>query len=161
MVQYYVRQPNVLVSALFASLRCRDVAQLIFARNVPRLVRKTQKNVSAAVKECTPGLLKGAAAGLKMGGRLFVYGPFALNGILVPDSNKAFDESLKARSDGVWGIKDAAVVADLADEQGLDLTAMIAMPANNFFVVFTKVRVRRVLLWAHTCRGCAVVLLRS
>lgn len=74
-----------------------------------------------------------------MGGRLFIYGPFALDGVLVPDSNKAFDESLKARSDGLWGIKDAAVVADLADEEGLELTTMTAMPANNFFVVFTKV----------------------
>lgn len=74
-----------------------------------------------------------------MGGRLFMYGPFALNGVLIPGSNKAFDESLKARSHQAWGIRDAAWVAGLADEQGLELTAMTPMPANNFFVVFTKV----------------------
>ena len=91
-------------------------------------------------QECTRGLLKGASAGLKAGGYLFVYGPFALNGILIPDSNKSFDESLKARSGGSWGIRDVAWVASLADEQGLELKAMTLMPANNFFVVFTKVR---------------------
>lgn len=93
------------------------------------------------LKECTSGLLKGAAAGLKMGGRLFIYGPFALSGTLAPDSNKDFDASLKARSGGSWGIRDAAWVADLADEQGLELTDMTLMPANNFFVVFKKVRI--------------------
>lgn len=90
-------------------------------------------------KECTDGLLKGASTGLKAGGYLFIYGPFALNGLLIPDSNKSFDESLKARSGGSWGIRDVAWVASLADEQGLELIAMALMPANNFFVVFTKV----------------------
>lgn len=91
-------------------------------------------------KECTSGLLGGATAGLKIGGHLFVYGPFALNGLLIPDSNKDFDASLKARSGGSWGIRDAAWVCGLAYEQGLELTAMTLMPANNFFVVFKKVR---------------------
>lgn len=90
-------------------------------------------------QECTSGLLKGASARLRVGGHLFIYGPFALNGLLIPDSNKNFDESLKARSGGSWGIRDAAWVTGLADKEGLELTAMTAMPANNFFVVFTKV----------------------
>lgn len=90
-------------------------------------------------QECTPGLLAGAAAGLAVGGRLFVYGPFALSGLLAPQSNRDFDESLKARSDGVWGIKDVVWVAELGDKHGLELTEMTPMPANNFFVVFTKV----------------------
>lgn len=90
-------------------------------------------------QECTPALLAGAAAGLKMGGRLFIYGPFALSGLLAPESNVKFDQSLKARSNSLWGVKDVSFVADLADERGLDLTAMTAMPSNNFFVVFTKV----------------------
>ncbi|CBJ49165.1 conserved unknown protein [Ectocarpus siliculosus] len=91
-------------------------------------------------QECTGGLLGGAAAGLKVGGHLFIYGPFALNGLLIPDSNKNFDTSLKARSGGSWGIRDAAWVCGLAHDQGLELTAMTLMPANNFFVVFKKVR---------------------
>eukprot|EP00903_Cladosiphon_okamuranus_P009423 g8986.t1 len=95
--------------------------------------------IHVSPKECTGGLLKGASAGLKSGGHLFIYGPFALNGLLIPDSNKSFDESLKARSGGSWGIRDVAWVASLADEQGLELKAMTLMPANNFFVVFTKV----------------------
>lgn len=85
------------------------------------------------------GLFKGAASGLKMGKHLFLYGPFMLHGVLIPDSNKSFDEYLKGRSEGQWSIRDAEWVAKLADEQGLELTAMTLMPANNFFVVFTKV----------------------
>ncbi|CAM9330999.1 unnamed protein product, partial [Sphacelaria rigidula] len=88
---------------------------------------------------CTPGLLSGASAGLKMGGHLFLYGPFALSGLLAPESNTNFDQSLKLRSDGAWGIRDVAWVADLADVRGLELTGITAMPANNFFVTFTKV----------------------
>lgn len=90
-------------------------------------------------KDCTGGLLKGASAGLKIGGYLFIYGPFALNGLLIPDSNKNFNESLKGRSGGSWGIRDVTWVTSLADEQGLELKAMTLMPANNFFVVFKKV----------------------
>lgn len=74
-----------------------------------------------------------------MGKHFFLYGPFGLDGVLLPDSNKGFNDSLKARSDGLWGIRDVAWVAKLADEQGLELTAMTLMPANNFFIVFTKV----------------------
>eukprot|EP00904_Undaria_pinnatifida_P001551 jgi/Undpi1/11397/HiC_scaffold_30.g13694.m1 len=96
--------------------------------------------IHIAPKECTMGLFKGAASGLKMGKHLFLYGPFMLHGVLIPDSNKSFDEYLKGRSEGQWSIRDAEWVAKLADEQGLELTAMTLMPANNFFVVFTKVR---------------------
>lgn len=70
---------------------------------------------------------------------MFLYGPYALDGLLEPDSNKAFHESLGARSGGLWGIRDATWVANLADELGLKLEAMTPMPANNFFVVLTKV----------------------
>lgn len=62
-----------------------------------------------------------------------------LSGLLAPESNVSFDKSLKLRSDGVWGIKDIVWVTGLADERGLELTDMAAMPANNFFVTFTKV----------------------
>lgn len=109
------------------------------ARVSPLTINTVVLRSSAPQKECTGGLLKGASAGLKAGGYLIIYGPFALNGLLVPDSNKGFDESLKARSGGSWGIRDVAWVASLADEQGLELKAMTLMPANNFFVVFTKV----------------------
>lgn len=109
-------------------------------------------------KECTGGLLGGAAAGLKVGGHLFVYGPFALNGLLIPDSNKDFDASLKARSGGSWGIRDAAWVCGLAYEQGLELTAMTPMPANNFFVVFTKVKATPVVVVLLTARRTATGL---
>lgn len=73
-----------------------------------------------------------------MGKHLVLYGPFGLDGALIPDSHKSFDESLKARSQGLWGIRDVAWVAKVADEQGLELVAMTPIPTNNFFLVFTK-----------------------
>jgi len=45
----------------------------------------------------TEGLLTGAAAVLRPGGHLVLYGPFARNGILAPDSNVEFDTRLKLR----------------------------------------------------------------
>lgn len=74
---------------------------------------------------------------------MFLYGPFALGGLLAPQSNRDFDASLKARSNGVWGIKDVEFVARSGEKEGLELTAITPMPANNFFVVFTKVCVFR------------------
>lgn len=99
-----------------------------------------QRLASPPRQECSPGLLRGAASVLKMGGLLFIYGPFALNGLLAPQSNRDFNESLKARSNGVWGIKDIVWLTELGDEAGLELSEICAMPANNFFVVFKKVR---------------------
>lgn len=84
------------------------------------------------------GLIRGAGALLSPGGRLFLYGPFARDGAHVSDSNAEFDKSLKAR-DPSWGVRDLErEIVPLARAAAFDLAAIIAMPANNFSVLFER-----------------------
>ena len=94
--------------------------------------------IHIAPREAMEGLLAGAGRLLKAGGRLFIYGPFMRDGAHTAPSNEAFDQSLKAR-DPRWGVRDLErEVIPLADENGLRRVTVIAMPANNFSVVFEK-----------------------
>lgn len=84
------------------------------------------------------GLLAGAATLLDAGGRLFLYGPFSRDGAHTAPSNADFDHSLKSR-DPSWGVRDLERdIVPLAERAGLALAAIVAMPANNFSVVFEK-----------------------
>ena len=87
----------------------------------------------------TLGLMRGAGAVLPVGGRLFTYGPYRVDGEHTAPSNRAFDESLRAR-DAAWGVRDVAEVAAAADSEGLALREQVAMPANNFTLVFERTR---------------------
>ncbi|MEM6996491.1 MAG: DUF938 domain-containing protein [Myxococcota bacterium] len=84
--------------------------------------------------EATVGLLVGAGRVLASGGRLVVYGPFVIDGATAP-SNRAFDESLRAR-DPAWGVRDLEALQTVAAEAGLTLHEVVAMPANNHCVVW-------------------------
>jgi hypothetical protein len=59
-----------------------------------------------------------------------VYGPFNYGGAYTSDSNRAFDAWLQER-DPRSGLRDFEAVDALATAIGLQLTADIAMPANN------------------------------
>jgi SAM-dependent methyltransferase len=83
------------------------------------------------------GLLTGAARHLRADGRLFVYGPFKRDGHFTADSNAAFDLSLR-QGNPEWGVRDTADLAALAARVGLRLADCIAMPANNFILVFAS-----------------------
>ena len=67
------------------------------------------------------------------GGLLVLYGPFAEGGVLEPESNRAFDASLKSR-DPRWGVRDLDDVRREAAARGLTLVSQRAMPANNRMV---------------------------
>ena len=87
--------------------------------------------------EALQGVVKGAGRLLGPHGRLFFYGPFAMNGEIAP-SNAAFDESLKARNPA-WGVRDLMLdVLPLVDTAGLKADGIAEMPANNKCVVFTR-----------------------
>ena len=47
--------------------------------------------------KCTEGLFKLAGRVLRPDGLLFMYGPFAVDGVLAPESNVSFDSMLKYR----------------------------------------------------------------
>jgi cyclopropane fatty-acyl-phospholipid synthase-like methyltransferase len=73
---------------------------------------------------------KGAGEALERPGLLCVYGAFRYGERYTSDSNAKFDEFLKKR-DPDSGLRDAHEVDRLAREQGLELIADHAMPANN------------------------------
>ncbi|MEM9013952.1 MAG: DUF938 domain-containing protein, partial [Pseudomonadota bacterium] len=53
-------------------------------------------------------------------------------------SNEAFDESLRARNPD-WGVRDLeSDILPVAAEHDFSCTHINTMPANNFFVVFSK-----------------------
>ncbi|MEL7488555.1 MAG: DUF938 domain-containing protein [Pseudomonadota bacterium] len=84
------------------------------------------------------GLFGGAGRYLRVGGVLFLYGPFSRNGVHTAPSNEEFDRSLKAR-DPDWGVRDLDLdLAPLAEAAGLALFNAIEMPANNLSAVFKK-----------------------
>jgi SAM-dependent methyltransferase len=83
------------------------------------------------------GLIAGAARNLRPGGRLFLYGPFKRDGRHTAPSNAAFDASLR-NNDPAWGVRDIDEVAELAQHNGLTLTEMVDMPANNLILAFER-----------------------
>lgn len=87
--------------------------------------------------EACLGLLRGAGAHLAPGGVLVTYGPYKLGGVHTAPSNEAFDLDLRAR-DPRWGVRDLDDVARVAAAHGLVLEERVAMPANNFTVVFRR-----------------------
>jgi len=83
----------------------------------------------------TLGLFAGAA---RSGAELVItYGPYAFDGMLAPESNVAFDRSLRAR-DRRWGVRDVGDIAAVAGEHGFDHTDTVAMPANNHSLRFRR-----------------------
>jgi SAM-dependent methyltransferase len=83
------------------------------------------------------GLIAGAARNLRPGGRLFLYGPFKRDGRHTAPSNAAFDASLR-NNDPAWGVRDVDEVAELAQHNGLTLTEILDMPANNLILAFER-----------------------
>ena len=86
---------------------------------------------------CSEGLFSNSSKLLKKGGLLFTYGPYASDGILEPDSNISFDQSLRQR-DPSWGIRDIADLKKLAAKNSMELLAAYNLPANNKCLVWKK-----------------------
>jgi len=83
------------------------------------------------------GLFRGAGVVLKPHGLMLTYGPYAVDGILTPESNVRFDSTLRAR-DPEWGIRDVNDVKAIASQNGLQLEEIVEMPANNKCLLFRK-----------------------
>ena len=85
---------------------------------------------------CSIGLFAGAKHCLKhSNGILVMYGPFATDGSLEPQSNRDFDQSLRQRNPE-WGIRDISDLKKLAQQNGLILDRTYDMPANNKILLF-------------------------
>ena len=85
----------------------------------------------------TEALMEGAGALLGAGGVLVLYGPYRRHGEHTAPSNAAFDEDLRMRNP-TWGVRNMEAVEALAATAGFDSEPCIAMPANNFSLVFRK-----------------------
>ncbi len=83
-------------------------------------------------------LFAGVGRVLASGGVFVLYGPFNYAGDYSSDSNRRFDQWLKAR-DPASGIKDFEWLNDLAGKVGMSLLADHAMPANNRILVWRGV----------------------
>lgn len=68
---------------------------------------------------------------------LVVYGPFNDAGRFSSDSNRDFDASLRAR-DPAMGLRDVEAVDALAARAGLARIDMVALPANNRCVAWSR-----------------------
>jgi hypothetical protein len=80
-------------------------------------------------------LLTAAAEHLTADGRLFIYGPFMRDGEHTAPSNVAFDAGLR-RDNPEWGVRDIAELRKVAETAKLSLVDTVAMPSNNFVLVF-------------------------
>lgn len=87
--------------------------------------------------QATCCLMEGAGHVLPVGGVLYTYGPYRVNGEQTSESNQAFEGWLKKKDPG-YGIRDIADVGAEAARNGLELREVISMPANNFSLVFQK-----------------------
>lgn len=83
----------------------------------------------------TEALFEGAGRILGPRGVLVTYGPYMRAGEHTAPSNEAFDAALKAR-DAAWGLRDIDVVSEVASVNGFSREEVVAMPANNFTLVF-------------------------
>jgi len=87
--------------------------------------------------ETTLALMAGASVILPAAGVLVTYGPYLRGGAHTSQSNAAFDTSLRARNPR-WGVRDIDKLAQAAGHEGLALEEAVAMPANNFTLVWRK-----------------------
>lgn len=85
----------------------------------------------------TTNLMHGAGRHLPTDGLLILYGPYRRDGAHTAPSNADFDASLRARNPE-WGVRDIADVTALAQANGLTLTNIVEMPANNLVLAFKR-----------------------
>ncbi|NVK19251.1 MAG: DUF938 domain-containing protein [Methylocystaceae bacterium] len=85
--------------------------------------------------EATVGLMKKAGSLLKENGFLYLYGPYQRNGQHTAPSNVSFEGWLKEK-DARFGVRHMEDVEAEARKNGLILSQIVEMPANNFSLVF-------------------------
>jgi len=74
---------------------------------------------------------------LSAGGLFCLYGPMKYSGVIIAESNRAFDHRLKAHNPR-QGIREFSDLDQLALTAGMSLLEDNAMPANNRLLVWQK-----------------------
>ncbi len=83
------------------------------------------------------GLLAGAGRLLPAGGVLYMYGPYRRGGHATAPGNVRFDAELRAENPN-WGVRELEAVTAEAETNGLTLTEVVDMPANNLSLIFRR-----------------------
>lgn len=87
--------------------------------------------------EASAGLFRGAAQVLRPGAPLLTYGPYRIDGQQTAPSNAKFEQWLKSL-DPRFGVRDIGELSQLAEPHGISLEESVAMPANNFVLVWRR-----------------------
>lgn len=87
--------------------------------------------------EACLGLMNVAQYALRPEGLLITYGPYRIDGRHTAPSNERFDEWLN-QLDARFGVRDLRAVVEAASAVGLRHLKQIAMPANNFCLLFER-----------------------
>lgn len=86
------------------------------------------------------GIAELAASVLKPEGFVAIYGPFKVDGSYTTPSNATFDQEILAAGVAEWGLKDVRDLETAAAPFGIKLARTLELPANNFILVFDRVR---------------------
>ena len=84
------------------------------------------------------GMMKCAASILENDGKLYIYGPFKVDGGFTTDSNKEFNDIIESAGVAEWGLKDVNDISHAAEQAGMKLVERVDMPTNNFMLVYGK-----------------------
>lgn len=88
--------------------------------------------------EAVCAMFAGVGRALTPGGVFCLYGPFNEEGEFTSDSNREFDQGLRAR-DPSMGIRDREALDSLAGDHQMKLRQQFRLPANNCVLVFQKI----------------------
>ncbi len=80
-------------------------------------------------------LFQHSAALLPENGKLCIYGPFLINGHYTSEGNRLFDQQLQSR-DNKSGLRELNDLNRLARGVGFSDARVVAMPANNHFLIW-------------------------
>jgi len=86
--------------------------------------------------ESVHSVFKGCKTVLHDGGKLIVYGPFAIQGKHTSASNQQFDLHLRNQNP-LSGIRDLSSLDTTAQQHGFNACRTIEMPSNNLCVIWT------------------------
>uniref|UniRef100_A0A0P4W936 Methyltransferase type 12 domain-containing protein n=1 Tax=Scylla olivacea TaxID=85551 RepID=A0A0P4W936_SCYOL len=86
---------------------------------------------------CTEALFRAAGHLLRPKGIMVTYGPYAIHGEVTPESNVAFNESLKSQN-AEWGLRDIDDLEKEAKKNNMTFDAMFNMPSNNKILIWQK-----------------------
>ena len=86
--------------------------------------------------ECCQALLQQSRSHLSSNGLLYLYGPYKKGGQHTSESNNVFDSYLRNQNP-CWGVRNMETVIEEAEKSGFIFHKSIAMPANNFSLLFT------------------------